>query len=250
MLAATRVRVNAQFSRNPAGYRVGMHERVIGERWAPSRTAVRFAAAGILAVLLVGAVLRFAGTGPLGVDLWWHGAAGATRGSGPFAVAVFFAEVGGGIGAAACTAIATALLLALRRAREAAFVMTAAVLGVALSEALKAFVLRPRPWDQFYPSHGSSFPSGHSMGAAVLAVSLVLVLAGSERISRAALRWAGIAATVWIGGMMWSRTALHVHWLTDAIAGALLGGCVAIIAGRIWFGTAERPRPLGAGGRA
>lgn len=211
---------------------------------------MRGALLGILAVLLAGAAFRFIDHGPLGIDLWWHGAAGATPGSAPFAVAVFFAEVGGGIGAAACTAIAAALLLALRRARDAAFVVTAAVLGIALSEAVKALVLRPRPWDQLYHSQASSFPSGHSMGAAALAVSLVLVLAGSERVSGEGLRWAGIAAGVWIAGMMWSRTALHVHWLTDTVAGALLGTCAAILARRVWFGTAERQRPPGVGGRA
>jgi undecaprenyl-diphosphatase len=40
--------------------------------------------------------------------------------------------------------------------------------------------------------------------------------------------------------MMWSRTALHVHWLSDTLAGALLGFCVAIIVRRIWFGPARR----------
>jgi len=217
---------------------------------APPRAAVRFALAGILAVLAAGVVLRFAGHGPLGLDLWWHGVVGTTRGSAPFAVAVFFAEIGGGIGAAACTAIAAALLLALRRARDAAAVATASALGVALSEAMKALVLRPRPWDQLYSSQASSFPSGHSMGAAALAVSLVLVLAASDRVPRSALRWARIAAAVWIVGMMWSRTALHVHWLTDTLAGALLGACVAVLARRLWFGTAEQPRALDVGGRA
>lgn len=228
--------------RGPSGLR--------GTGGAPPRAAVRLALAGILAVLVAGAALRFAGHGPLDLDLWWHGVVGTTGGSAPFAVAVLLAEVGGGIGAAACTAIAAALLLALRRARDAAAVATAAILGVALSESMKALVLRPRPWDQLYSSQASSFPSGHSMGAAALAVSLVLVLAASDRVPRSAMRWAGVAAAAWIACMMWSRTALHVHWLTDTLAGALLGACVAILSRSLWFGTAERPRALGVGGPA
>ena len=38
-------------------------------------------------------------------------------------------------------------------------------------------------------------------------------------------------------GMMWSRTYLHVHWLTDTIAGALLGLVVALA---VWMVLRER----------
>lgn len=206
------------------------------------RRAVPWAVLGLVAVLALGAYLRFADHGPLGIDEWWHGIAGVTRGSAAYAIAVFMAEVGGGVGAAACTAIAAALLFAVRRTRDAIAVATTMLLGVVCSEIVKALVLRPRPWDQLYASHGGSYPSGHSMGAAALAVSLALVVAGFRTLPRAAGRWAAVAAACWILLMMWSRTALHVHWLSDTIAGAVLGLCVAIIVRRIWFGPARAAR--------
>jgi undecaprenyl-diphosphatase len=139
-----------------------------------ARTATPWAVAGLVLIAALGAYLRLVHSGPFGVDEWWHGVAGATRGSAPHAVAVFMAEAGSGIGAAACTAIAAALLLALRRPRDAASVATAMVIGIAASETLKALVMRPRPWDPLFHAAGSSYPSGHSMGAAALAVSLAL----------------------------------------------------------------------------
>lgn len=215
-----------------------------------ARLATPWAVVGLVLIAAFGAYLRFVHAGPFTLDEWWHGVAAVSRGSAPHAIAVFMAEAGSGIGAAACTAIAAALLLALRRPRDAASVATAMLLGIAASETIKALVLRPRPWEQLYHAAGSSYPSGHSMGAAALAVSLALVAAESRRLSRTATRWAWAVAAAWIVTMMWSRTALHVHWLTDTVAGALLGTCTAILARRVWFGTAERQRPPGVGGRA
>ncbi len=204
------------------------------------RPATRWSVAGLLLLAALGVYLRFIDHGPFGVDEWWHGVAAVTRGSAPYAVAVFLAEAGDGIGAAACTAIAAALLLALRRPRDAGAVVTAMLLGILASETVKALVLRPRPWDRLYVSYDSSYSSGHSMGAAALAVSLALVVRGIDAVPRAAARWASVAAACWVLLMMWSRTALHVHWLSDTLAGALLGTCAAILARRLWM---RMPRP-------
>ncbi|QBE48130.1 phosphatase PAP2 family protein [Leucobacter triazinivorans] len=204
------------------------------------RRALPWAVLGMLGVLAFGAYLRFAERGPLGIDAWWHGVATATRGSAAYAIAVFMAEAGDGIGAAACTAIAVALLIAVRRPRDAVAVASALLLGVLASETIKALVLRPRPWDQLYTAHGGSYPSGHSMGAAALAVSLALVVAGVRALPRAAARWAAAAATCWIALMMWSRTALHVHWLTDTLAGAVLGAGIAVVVRYAWFAPHRR----------
>ncbi|MFV0434504.1 MAG: phosphatase PAP2 family protein [Leucobacter sp.] len=203
------------------------------------RRAVPWAYAALGLVLVFGLFLRFVDQGPLGIDSWWHGLLSVTRGSAAYAVAIFMAEVGSGVGAAACTGIAAALLFALRMPRDAAAVITATVGGVVVSEIVKALVLRPRPLDQMYFPHGSSYPSGHTMGAAALAISLALVIAGSDALPRTAAKWAWVAAACWILLMMWSRTALHVHWLSDVVAGALLGFAAAILARRFW----REPRP-------
>ena len=132
-----------------------------------------------------------------------------------------------------CVALAAGVLLLRRRFREATSIVAAALLGVTCSELLKVLVARPRPVDRMIDPSGLSYPSGHSMGAAVLAVSLVLVIAAVDRRSRALARWAACGATVWVLLMMGSRTALGVHWLTDTVAGALLGLAAAIAAARL-----------------
>ena len=198
------------------------------------RVATGWAVLGVLLVVAGGAALRFGDSGPLGIDEWWHGITAVTRGSAPYAIAVFTAQAGGGVGAIACTVIAAALLLATQQTRDAAAVATAMLLGVGASETIKALVLRPRPWDQLYVSHGASYPSGHSMGAAALAVSLALVVTYSNAFSDTATKWVWVVSIAWILLMMWSRTALHVHWLSDTVAGAVLGASAAILARRFW----------------
>lgn len=199
------------------------------------RIATAWAIVGLVLVVAGGAYFRFVNSGPLGIDEWWHGVASLSQGSAPYAVAVFLAEVGDRVGVIACTVILLALLLALRRVRDAVTVAAAMLLGLIGSESLKYLVTRPRPWDQLYASHGHSFPSGHSMGAAALAVSIALVVTYSGKLSRNAIRWVWLVSVCWILLMMWSRTALHVHWLSDTVAGAVLGASVAIIARRIWI---------------
>ncbi|WP_336661352.1 phosphatase PAP2 family protein [Leucobacter sp. USHLN154] len=210
-------------------------------RRTPPPAAVAASIATVLLIAAFGAYQRFAQTSVFAIDTWWADTVSIERGSALFAVAVFLAQVGDGIGAAACAVILGALCFALRRPRDGAAILTAAVLGVIASEAVKALTLRTRPTGQLFESFGASYPSGHSMGAAALAVSVVLVVIGSERIDARLRNWIIVAAALWIVAMMWSRTALHVHWLTDTVAGALLGIAAAVIARRLWFGPASAP---------
>lgn len=209
-----------------------------------------WAVAALLAVAAFGLFLALVDSSPLPLDRWWHDVASAPRGTAAHAVAVFFADVGGTVGAIACTGIAAAALLALRRPRDAASLAFAMMLGVAVSELLKSLVLRPRPSDPFHQAAGSAYPSGHSMGAAALAASLLLVVLGFERVRARTVRIAALVAAAWTLGMMWSRTALHVHWLSDALAGLLLGAAIAVLSRRLWFGPALRPAPARVGGHA
>ncbi|GAB2549338.1 phosphatase PAP2 family protein [Leucobacter ruminantium] len=200
------------------------------------RAAVPFAFLGLGAIVAVGAYLRFVSSSAFGIDLWWGGIVRLTRGSAPYAVAVFCAEVGTAVGVAALGAVAMALLFATRRPRDAAAVGTSLLIGVAGSELLKSLVLRPRPEHAIYSAHGSSFPSGHSMGAAALACSLALVVHCSDDVAARTRRLAWMVAAAWALLMMWSRTALGVHWLSDTICGALLGVAAALLGRRIWTG--------------
>ncbi|MCE7882791.1 MAG: PAP2 family protein [Actinobacteria bacterium ATB1] len=86
-------------------------------------------------------------------------------------------------------------------------------------QVLKPLVGRSRPGGQLVETSSASFPSGHALGAAVTALGLVLVLTrpGPRR------RVWKTAAILYVALMAWSRTYLHVHWLSDVVAGALLG---------------------------
>ena len=89
---------------------------------------------------------------------------------------------------------------------------------------VKAFVARPRP----YVNHGAiqrlgspldlySFPSGHSMTAAAVFVTVGSAFPGSIPVG------ASIMALV-----AWARLACAHHYPSDILCGAILGGAVAV----------------------
>jgi membrane-associated phospholipid phosphatase len=106
--------------------------------------------------------------------------------------------------------------------------LTAFLLAILTSELfigpVKALYDRPRPPDSLITTTAASFPSGHAVSTAVTAVGLVLVLAhpGPER-----WRWE-VRAVVFTGIMALSRVYLRAHWLSDTVAGALVGAGLAL----------------------
>jgi undecaprenyl-diphosphatase len=72
---------------------------------------------------------------------------------------------------------------------------------------------------------GASFPSGHAVAASVTAVAAVIALVPSGR--RYAWGTAALAFSILMG---MSRGYLGAHWLSDALAGVLLGGSSALVA--------------------
>lgn len=206
--------------------------------------ATPWAVFAVIAVAAVGTYFAFYSSGPLPFETSWRATARIPIDSIPYVVASFLAELGSAIGVAACGAVAAALFFTLRQRREAAAILTTLVIGVVLSQSLKYLFERPRPIDALYSYSGYSYPSGHAMGAAALAFSLAYAISAVHaqdptRVSITAVRWIWIAAFTWTGAMMWSRTALGVHWLTDVVAGALVGYAAAVFAHRIW----ARPIP-------
>ena len=215
----------------------------------------------ILLVAAFGMWLRMDVHGPTTLDQDWLNLVGLTPDSVPYWIAVVLAEVGGGAGAAICTGVLAAAFVLLRRFRAAGFLVTAMLVGICLSELLKALVIRARPSHQLFDSLGYSYPSGHSMGAAALAMSLAFIasrshmmrleqatMAGPAAITppleppRLRFHWSMIVALVWILTMMWSRTALQVHWLSDTIAGALIGISAAVLADELWTAVTMKTR--------
>jgi membrane-associated phospholipid phosphatase len=121
--------------------------------------------------------------------------------------------------------VAALILLAWRRhwLRLAAFGL-AVITSEVLIGVVKAAVDRPRPPGSLITTSGASFPSGHAIATAVTAVGLVLVLAppGPKR-----WRWE-VYAVVLTSVMALSRVYLRAHWLSDTVAGALLGAGLAL----------------------
>jgi undecaprenyl-diphosphatase len=121
--------------------------------------------------------------------------------------------------------VAALLLLAWRRhwLRLAAFGL-AVFTSEVLIGTLKAAVGRPRPPGSLIATSAAAFPSGHAIASAVTAVGLVLVLAPP---GRSRWRWE-VYAVVFTSVMALSRVYLRAHWLSDTVAGALLGAGLAL----------------------
>ncbi|MGZ8626713.1 MAG: phosphatase PAP2 family protein, partial [Actinomycetota bacterium] len=111
-------------------------------------------------------------------------------------------------------------------ARKRYTALAAWLLGWALADlvtfGLKPAIGRLRPDG----SNFTSFPSGHAKTAAQVAAGMVLVLTSPQR-SRA-LAWTLAAA--WIVAIAASRTVLNEHYLSDVVAGTLLGAGSAVLA--------------------
>ena len=139
--------------------------------------------------------------------------------------------------------IAIAGFLAWRRQwwHLAAFA-AAVVLSEVLIGTLKGSYDRVRPPGSLVATSGASFPSGHSVAATVTVVAAVIALVPP---GRARVAW-GAAAAAFSVLMALSRAYLGAHWLSDAVAGVLLGTSCALLAAlavtglqRRW--TAEKP---------
>jgi len=91
---------------------------------------------------------------------------------------------------------------------------------------LKGAYDRARPPGSLVTTSGASFPSGHSIAASVTVLAAVIALSppGRRRIA-----W-GLAAVAFAVLMALSRAYLGAHWLSDAIAGLLLGTACALVA--------------------
>jgi undecaprenyl-diphosphatase len=116
--------------------------------------------------------------------------------------------------------------LALRRRwwHLAAFA-SAVVLSEVLIGPLKGLYDRPRPPGSLVATTGASFPSGHAVAASVTVIAAVIALvpAGRRR------TWWALAAAAFSILMGFSRTYLGAHWLSDAVAGILLGASCALV---------------------
>ena len=102
----------------------------------------------------------------------------------------------------------------------------AALAGIAVFQALKRFTGRRRPceiephcWAQLLPPDQFSFPSGHSITAFAVAIALSLFYP----VARAPLLFCA-------GSVAASRVVLGMHFLSDVVAGSVLGAALGFAA--------------------
>lgn len=116
-----------------------------------------------------------------------------------------------------------------RRFSAVAAAGAAAILGILVFKALKRLSQRPRPcqiephcWSKVLPPDRFSFPSGHTMTAFSIAVVISFFYPSLEGM----LFFMALSIAV-------SRIVLGMHFLSDVLAGVVLGvalGCGAITA--------------------
>jgi membrane-associated phospholipid phosphatase len=150
---------------------------------------------------------------------------------------VIITQLGGVLGVITLTAGLLTLLL-LRHRYIDAFVVTATVGGASLLNLILKFLFertRPDLWQQLIVETSYSFPSGHAMGSAALALAVMYICRNGR------LRWpAIILGCLYILIIGLSRLYLGVHYPTDVLAGWLVSAAwfcavILVLHGRRFF---------------
>jgi undecaprenyl-diphosphatase len=143
---------------------------------------------------------------------------------------------------AVMTVVGLAAALSTRHHRWAllGFLLTVGVGIVVVNNGLKLLVDRDRPDVVVHlaVTNSSSFPSGHSAAAAACWAALAVVV--GRRWPRQPRHWiAGVAAALAVL-VASSRVLLGVHWLTDVVAGVIVGWTWFFIVLLIFGGRLQR----------
>jgi membrane-associated phospholipid phosphatase len=191
---------------------------VSSPRYRVSALVVGISATVAFVVLRI--IVAAGGHAPLDIDVRWHDLMAAMRSDVGVVVAWVPAIVGGTVGMIVVGALLIALLLWRRRRADAATLAIAMIAVVAIGATMAAVIGRTRPADSLAERMATSFPSGHTAVASTVVVILALALR----------RWyVSLLGAVWVVAMMWSRTYLNAHWLSDVVAGMLEGVAVAAL---------------------
>ncbi|MFI8527317.1 phosphatase PAP2 family protein [Promicromonospora sukumoe] len=157
---------------------------------------------------------------PFGFERAWMNTLVEHRSSFWTVVMLFLDGVGGGWITVLLGGAAAGVLVVWRRPWAAVYLASSLVACTALVHLVKLVVARPRPTHILVVTDSASYPSGHSATAAVIAVALGLLFHRT---------WVWVAGGIYTVAMMFSRTYLGAHWISDTVAGALLGAAVAAI---------------------
>lgn len=119
----------------------------------------------------------------------------------------------GYVGVLVLHAILAIALLLRQRPMAALFAAASGITVLALTQLAKAVVGRDRPEGAKVLSDTGSYPSGH-VSATTAFLVVVTVLIGRW--------WMTVLAAIGVAAMMFSRTYLSAHWLSDVLGGACL----------------------------
>jgi membrane-associated phospholipid phosphatase len=177
----------------------------------------------VLAACGLGALIFYRAE-PFEIDEWWN----ALLFANDIPLLTGFSQVMNFLGAGwfsiLVVPIAVSLvLILLKRPWSAAFFLVAQLASAGAVQALKHLFGRARPEEIIVISDFGSFPSGHVANAATLATVAYILF---PRL------FVALIGLIYIALMAVSRTAVHAHWLSDTLGGALIGvGVVLIVAG-------------------
>jgi len=174
-----------------------------------------------------------------GLDRGWLSLVAGTRVAALTDLFKLLSLVGGPVGATIVVVVLCALLLLVRRWRTALYIALAEASGSACSQLVKHAVLRHRPPHPLVTADLGSFPSGHVI--TTLGVSLALTVAFTRPGHRRGPLTVVAAATLL---MMFGRTYLAAHWLSDTLESLLIGGGIGLILWWIFDPVLEHDRRL------
>lgn len=177
---------------------------------------------------------------PQGLDDWWRPLVGQAPDSTFYltVLPMLFQYIGETQGAVLTLLVIPGLLAAVGRWRSALFFLSSILLGpLLISQLVKNVVHRPRPAvDEtaalysplFITDHGS-FPSGHAVTIGALVFAIGALIPATRIVWRRI--WWGVAAILMLG-MMWQRTLINAHWISDTFFGVIAGAGATLL---VWW---------------
>lgn len=184
----------------------------------------------VVALLISNEMLFFA-------DLWWNEHVIVTEGTFWYHIALLCHILGKTAPLCVAAFLIASVCLFRGHYRSALFTIVAMAMSILGMRALKVLITRERPWHDLIEQGGYAFPSGHSMVTATLVSVIVYLIAVHRSHQLRSRRLAFCIAVMATVVMMWSRTALQVHWLSDTIGGSLLGVAIAVLCARLFLRT-------------
>jgi membrane-associated phospholipid phosphatase len=175
---------------------------------------VRLALPALALFIVLGVVVH--GDGGLGIDEATFDAIDPLRSAAGLDIVRVLTDLGSFPVAAAVILVAAIYLWRAHGPTGAVMLAGGLIVLLVLVNVSKELVGRPRPAGRFYDPSGLSFPSGHSAYATAWVAAAVLT-------GRRGLIAAATFIVIAVGA---SRLYLHVHYLTDVVAGMALGAAV------------------------